>query len=218
MIGEFAMLRTRSLLTPFNAIKQKSSQDLRVPSYLKARSTSLLNQTTSRCKWQLDSQPSRGIFLLAIILLITVPVWASLGTDVVVSTDNAKASTSISTPSFSTLASNELLLAFVSTDSLSARMTVTGVTGGGITWVLVQRTNVQMGTSEIWRAFAPSTLSAAVVKATLSKSVVGSMTVVTFAGADPSGTSGSGAIGATGSGNANPGAPTATLVTTRSNS
>jgi len=56
------------------------------------------------------------------------------------------------------------------------------------------------------------------VTATLSQSVAAAITVMTFSGVDTSGTNGSGAIGATGSGNANPGAPTATLVTTRANS
>jgi uncharacterized repeat protein (TIGR01451 family) len=41
---------------------------------------------------------------------------------------------------------------------------------------------------------------------------------MSFGGVDTSGTSGSGAIGATGTGNGTSGAPTATLVTTRSNS
>ncbi len=54
--------------------------------------------------------------------------------------------------------------------------------------------------------------------ATLSQKVVSSLTVMTFSGVDPSGTSGSGAIGATGTGNANQGAPTATLTTTRNGS
>ena len=44
------------------------------------------------------------------------------------------------------------------------------------------------------------------------------MTVVSFTGADPSGTNGSGAIGATGTGNARTGAPEASLVTTRNGS
>ena len=97
-------------------------------------------------------------------------------------------------------------------------MSVTGVSGGGLNWVLVRRTNVQNGTSEIWRAFATSALSGATVTATLSQKVVSSLTVMTFSGVDPSGTSGSGAIGATGTGNANQGAPTATLTTTRNGS
>jgi len=84
--------------------------------------------------------------------------------------------------------------------------------------VLVARTNVQSGTAEVWRAFAPAVLSNVFVKATLSQSVVSSMTVVSFAGMDATGTNGSGAIGKTASGNARTGAPTASLVTTRNNS
>jgi len=61
-------------------------------------------------------------------------------------------------------------------------------------------------------------LNAVTVTATLSQSVASSMTVMSFTGVDPSGTSGSGAIGATGTANASSGAPTASLVTTRDNS
>jgi hypothetical protein len=117
------------------------------------------------------------------------------------------------------LAPNELLLAFVSADSgVSGGLTVTSVTGGGLTWALVKRTNAQPGGAEIWRAFAPAVLSNATVTANLSQNVVSSITVVTFTGADPSGTNGSGAIGATGGGSGASGAPTASLVTTRNNS
>ena len=56
------------------------------------------------------------------------------------------------------------------------------------------------------------------VTATLSRSVAASITVVSYAGVNPSGTNGSGAIGATGTGSADPGAPTASLVTTQNNS
>jgi hypothetical protein len=123
------------------------------------------------------------------------------------------------TPSFSTTSANELLLAFVATDYISgANTTVTGVSGGGLTWALVRRTNVQGGTSEIWRAFAPAPLSNVTVTATLSQNVAASLTVMSFTGVDTTGTNGSGAIGATGSGNSFEGAPTASLVTTRNGS
>ncbi len=139
-----------------------------------------------------------------------------LAADATASTDAASASKTISTSSFSTKTGNELLLAFVSTDYISgANTTVTGVSGGGLTWALVRRTNVQSGTSEIWRAFAPASLSGVTVTATLSQSVVSSLTVMSFSGADPSGANGSGAIGATGTGSSGRGAPTASLVTTR---
>jgi len=139
----------------------------------------------------------------------------SIQMDATATADSSTASTSITSATFSTKTANELLLAFVATHGTTASVTVSGVTGAGLTWVLVQRTNAQRGTAEIWRAFAPSTLTNVSVKATLSRSVAASITVVSFAGTNPSGTNGSGAIGATGTGSANPGAPTASLVATQ---
>ena len=121
---------------------------------------------------------------------------------------------------FSTTASNELLLAFIGTSSTSTT-TVSGVTSnGGLTWTFVQRTNTQGATAEIWRAFAAAPLTNVTVTATLAASATrtGTLTVVSFKNADTSGTNGSGAIGATGTGNANPGLPSASLTTTRNNS
>ena len=170
------------------------------------------------------------IYLLSFVLIAactcTFPSFvlgqtqSALSIDVKVSKDNASPSTTISTAAFSTTASKELLLAFISSDAAnsSPNTTVTGVAGGGLTWELVQRTNVQLGTAEIWRAFALTTLSSAKVTATLSESVDSSLTVVTFIGADPSGLNGLGAIGAVGSGNSTGGAPTGSLVTTRNQS
>jgi len=146
---------------------------------------------------------------------------AQLTIDQTVSTDRSTSSTTITSPTFTTTKANELLLAFIATDAKTAGVTVSAVanaTGGTLTWTLVRRTNTQLGTAEIWRAFSTTTLSGASVKATLSQSVAASITVVTLAGVDTTGTGGSGAIGATGSGNANPGAPTASLTTTRNNS
>jgi hypothetical protein len=133
-------------------------------------------------------------------------------------TNNTTASNTVSTLGVSTNGANELLLAFISTDYLTGPNTiVTGITGGGLTWSLVQRTNVQSGTSEIWRAFAPATLSNVAVTATLSNSTISSMYVESFSGVDTTG-AGSGAIGATASANSSGGAPTGSLVTTRANS
>ena len=137
--------------------------------------------------------------------------------DATISLDQSSAP--ITTPAFSTTSANQLLLAFVATDYLSgANTTVTGVSGGGLTWALVRRTNVQSGTSEIWRAFAPAPLSNVTVSVTLSQNVTVSLTVMSFKGVDATGTNGSGAIGATGGSNSSQGAPTASLVTTRAGS
>lgn len=146
---------------------------------------------------------------------VTVP-GQTISIDGTTAQDATAASTTIASPSFSTTAGNELLLAFISTDFLGgSNTTVTNVTGAGLTWVLVVRSNTESGSSEIWRAFAPSRLSNVTVTATLSQSVVASMAIRTFTGIDTSGTNGSGAIGATATGHSASGAPTAHLVTTR---
>ncbi|MGZ7062341.1 MAG: IPT/TIG domain-containing protein [Candidatus Angelobacter sp.] len=139
--------------------------------------------------------------------------------DQIIFADGAATATTRATAAFSTSSTNELLLAFVSSGKGTATSTVVNsIAGGSLTWVLVQRTNTQLGTAEIWRAFAPTALTNVTVTATFSQSVLSSMTVVTFTGVDTTGTSGSGAIGATATANAATGAPTATLTTTRANS
>ena len=151
----------------------------------------------------------RSCLVSIFALIVAQPLVGAIGIDTTISKDQGTASTTVSTPAFSTTSGNELLLAFISAGGVSSPdTTVTQVAGGGLTWVLVERTNVQKGTAEIWRAFAPSALSGVTVTATLSQ-----ITVMSFRGVNTSGTNGSGAIGAAGSGNNNPGAPTATLVT-----
>ena len=169
-------------------------------------------------------RPSPLPFLRAVTICIALTlscsqIWAALTIDATASGDGSTASSTIGTAAFSTASSNELLLAFVSTDYLSgANTTVTGVAGGGLTWVLVLRSNVQSGSSEIWRAFAANPLSGQTVTATLSHSVVASITVVSFVGADTTGTNGSGAIGAVAATNSKKGAPTGSVTTTRNGS
>jgi hypothetical protein len=157
---------------------------------------------------------SAGLLIVTVHLIVTLTAWGAIGIDVSTSKGQASATNTVSTSAFSTSFGNELLLAFISADSTgSPNTTVTQVTGGSLTWVLIKRTNVQTGTAEIWRAFAPSVLSGVTVTATLSQKVDSFLTVMSFSGVNTSGTNGSGSIGAIGSGNANPGAPTATLVT-----
>ena len=126
----------------------------------------------------------RRILTILFVLLAATSVRAAIATDVIVSTDRSTSSTNITSPSFATSMANELLLAFIATDATSAGVTVTSVTGGGLTWVLVRRTNVQLGTADIWRALAPNTLSNVTVSATTSQSVAASITVVSFTGVD----------------------------------
>ncbi|MFZ3210573.1 MAG: N,N-dimethylformamidase beta subunit family domain-containing protein [Terriglobales bacterium] len=151
---------------------------------------------------------------------LTVTTAAQLAIDQTVSKDSNSGAKTIATTAFTTKAANELLLAFISADGPSSgtNTTVTGITGGSLTWTLVKRTNTQLGTAEVWRAFASAVLTNATVTATLSSSQAASMTVVTFTGASTAGSGGSGAIGATGTGNAATGAPSASLATTVANS
>ena len=147
------------------------------------------------------------------------PPPTSISIDTTVWGDGSTARPTISTTPFSTTSGNELLLAFIATDYVSGSNTVvTNVTGAGLTWVLVVRTNTAPGTAEIWRAFSPSALNNVAVTAALSQSVSSSITVMSFRGVNTSGSNGSGAIGAIGRGGGASGAPTATLVTTRNNS
>jgi hypothetical protein len=130
-----------------------------------------------------------------------------------------RGSLTVTSPTFSTVHGNELLLAFIAADYISGANTIVkSITGASLTWALVARTNTQKGTSEIWRAFAPMPLSNVFAKATLSQSVVSSITLMSFPGVDPSGSNGAGAIGAIGRGNARFGAPAVKLTTTRNNS
>ncbi|MGO9210641.1 MAG: carboxypeptidase regulatory-like domain-containing protein [Terriglobales bacterium] len=142
----------------------------------------------------------------------------ALAIDAIATGDGSVAGTSLASGALTTTSANELLLACIASDAKTAGVTVTGVSGGGLTWTLVRRTNAQMGTAEVWRAFAPAQLSSVAVTATFSQSVVASITVVSFTGADATGANGSGAIGANASASAASGAPTASLATTRNNS
>jgi hypothetical protein len=159
-------------------------------------------------------------FVLVVLALSSViAASAQVTIDAIAPVDQGTKKTSVSTGRFSTSSANELLLAFISADSISStNVAVNSVSGAGLTWVRVIRTNAQRGTAEIWRTFASSALTNVTVTASLSQNVSSSMTVMTFSGVDTTGTNGSGAVGTTGTGNAPAGAPTATLITTRNNS
>jgi hypothetical protein len=135
-----------------------------------------------------------------------------LAIDAQISVHTTSAAATITSPAFNTKQPNELLEAFIATDGGSSPQTISSVTGGGLTWTLRSRANGRPGTSEIWQAVAPAALSNVTVKATLSSSRVGAVTVLSFTGASTS------VNGATVSAGAASGAPTASLTTTRANS
>lgn len=136
--------------------------------------------------------------------------------DVVVS-QNHPSGLTVTSPQFSTSFANELLLAFIS-EGGSEATNVTSVSGAGLTWVLVGRTNVQAGSAEIWRAFSPAVLTKTEITASLASSVPATMVVMSFSGVDTTGTNGSGAIGGIVGADSSGAAASATLTTTRENS
>lgn len=134
----------------------------------------------------------------------------SLALDTTVSTHQTTASSTISSPPLTTKQPGELLLAFVSSDgpSAAASQTISGVSGGGLSWTLRKRENGRAGTAEIWQAVAPAKLTNATIVATRSNgNYQGAITVAAFVGADTG--------GAVASASAASGAPSASLVTTR---
>jgi len=140
---------------------------------------------------------------------------AVLAVDTSVKTHQSTAATTITSGSLSTTQANDLLIAFITSDGPSTALSQSfaTVSGGGLTWKLRERTNVQPGTAEIWEAAAPTVLSNVTVTATRSSgSYGGAMDVVAFSGADTS------VDGAVGTANAPSGAPNVSLTTTRAGS
>jgi hypothetical protein len=92
-------------------------------------------------------------------------------------------SDTMQTPAFSTTTASNLLVAFVAYDGPAGPQTAT-VTGAGLTWQLVMRSNAQKGTSEIWAAKATNPLSAVTVTSQPGTAGYhGSLTVIAFTNA-----------------------------------
>ena len=172
-----------------------------------AETTAVTAKTTAQMTATID-----GSSVSSPLTLLAPPPSNGLVVDVTTSQDSSSASSAVTSPAFSTASGNELLVALVSA-SCPAPINVNSIEGGGLNWVRTVRTNAQGGSSEVWRAFAPSALSNVAVTATLSSGAYSSLTVMSFEGADP-GADGTGAIGAVASASAAAGAPAATLSTT----
>jgi hypothetical protein len=101
----------------------------------------------------------------------------------------------MTSPSLTTSAANELIVAFVSADGpVGAGKQTFTVTGAGLTWTLAKRSNAQSGDAEVWWARASGALTAQTVVATPSSGGFhGSLTVVAFSKA-----AGIGAVAASG--------------------
>jgi RHS repeat-associated protein len=147
----------------------------------------------------------------------TPPSGSTTGTTSTISVDaqasgDVSPSGTVATSSFSTTHAGDVLLALVQSDGpdVSPKQTET-VSGTGLTWSLVKRSNGQDGDVEIWTATASTTLSGVSVQAT--QSTTGfhqSITVVALTGAS--------GVGASSTANASTGAPTVSLTSTSAGS
>jgi len=150
-------------------------------------------------------------WLAHLMFVVTIGLFTgvvSAGEDKVVFADARGKAT---TPSFSTSASNELLVAFVSSDGPSGGGQSVTVSGAGLTWTLIRRTNTQAGTAEVWQAMAPTPLTNVTVTSTQARTTYDqSLTVVAFTGAA--------GVGASAGASAISGASRVSLVTTAANS
>ena len=92
------------------------------------------------------------------------------------------------TVSLSTPTAGDLVVAFVAGDGPSSGGQKATVSGGGLRWALVGRTNSELGTAEIWSARAAGRLNRAAIKASLAKTGYKvSLTVLAFSGRRESG-------------------------------
>jgi RHS repeat-associated protein len=106
-------------------------------------------------------------------------------TDQVRSANETTKAAKITSPAITTKAPGELILAFISARGpATSKQKIAGVTGGGLTWSLVARSNGERGTAEIWQAHAAALLTSVKITASLlDKGYNGAITVATFTGA-----------------------------------
>ncbi len=154
-----------------------------------------------------DASGNLGTSSDLVVTTLAPPPPSALAID---TTSNRTGTGAVTTNPLSTTAPT-LLLAFVSSDGPTSGGQTATVSGAGLTWTLVRRTNTRPGSSEVWRATAPAVLTNATVTSTPSRTGFDqSLTVVAFRGAS--------GIGASAGANAATGAPTVSLTTTKAGS
>jgi Big-like domain-containing protein/fibronectin type III domain protein/lysyl oxidase len=135
-----------------------------------------------------------------------VDVAQHVGSMVIENQVTQNGTTTVTTPSFSTSGTNELLVATVASDNATPGQTAV-VSGGGLAWSRIARANQQAGDAEIWTAIAPAHLNGATITATAGTPGFDlSLTVMAILGA--------GAIGATNTAAAASGAPSVSFTST----
>ncbi len=94
----------------------------------------------------------------------------------------------MTTPTFSTTQPGDLLVAFVGYDGPASSPQTARVTGAGLAWTLLTRSNSQAGTSEIWASQSPNLLSGVTVSSVPGTTGFhGSLTVIAFTNASGTG-------------------------------
>jgi hypothetical protein len=115
------------------------------------------------------------------------------------------------TDPFSTAGSADTLVAFVSSDGAGSGGQTATVSGAGLTWNLVKRTNTRPGDAEMWKATASAPLSNATVTARLGQAAYSEqLTVLAFTG--------SAGVGASALAAAASGGPSVSLTSTAAGS
>jgi hypothetical protein len=91
----------------------------------------------------------------------------------------------MTSPVFSTTTNSDLLVAFVALDGPTSGGQTATVSGAGLNWALLERSNTQLGDAEIWAAKASDFLSNATVimQPTLGSSYHGTLVVIAFSNA-----------------------------------
>jgi hypothetical protein len=149
-----------------------------------------------------DAQGRVGTSSVAAVAVNNTGANGALAIDAATSTDGGGTLTS---PPICTTHPGDVLVAFVGSDGPSSGQAAT-VSGGGLSWKLVRRSNARPGTAEIWTATAPKPTSGLTVTST--PAVAGyeqSLTVEAFTG--------SGGVGASSGAGAASGAPSTSLTT-----
>ena len=82
---------------------------------------------------------------------------------------SADGTTKVTTAKFTTEEAGERLFAFVATDGPASGTPTVKVTGGGVTWTLVNRSDSQRGDVEIWAALGVKKLKGKTVSASVKK-------------------------------------------------
>jgi len=142
---------------------------------------------------------------------VPVTVAAKVGSVTINTVVDENGTTTTTTPSFSTNEPGELLLAFADSDGPAGAGQTLSVSGAGLDWTLVKRSNTQQGDAEVWEATSVSSLLNAEVTATAKDSgFAQSLTVVALSGAS--------GVGASTTADASKGAPTIALTSTEAGS